>query len=131
MLINKSEYRALRVLIKTWQIPNMKEAAIQGHMSLAATQLTSSGLLWAWLFGVLDGVESGTDVKILGLEKTSQPATFVGETHRQHECQGLHQTGVSLCRGRGWRSEVTSYNTTSQISRRSYLGAGEGTEQPL
>lgn len=48
---------------------------------IGLAQMMSSGLVWAGLFGVLDGVEGGADVKVFGLEKTSQPATFIGETH--------------------------------------------------
>lgn len=75
--------------------------------------VTSSGLVWAWLFGVLDGVERSADVEVFGLKETSQPAAFIGETHGQHEGQRLHQARVRLCgggqegEGRGQRSEVS------------------------
>lgn len=60
--------------------------------------VVTSGLVWAGLFGVLDGVECGADVEVFGLEEASQPAAFIGETHRQHERQRLHQAGVRLFR---------------------------------
>lgn len=76
--------------------------------------MMSSGLTWAGLFGILYGIESGTDVEILGLEKTSQPTAFISKTHRQHERQRLHQAGISLCVcWRGVRSLVT-YTATNQ-----------------
>lgn len=61
--------------------------------------MTSSGLLWAGLFGILDGIEGGANVEVFGLKETSQPSTFISETHRQHESQRLHQAGVRLCGG--------------------------------
>lgn len=59
----------------------------------------SSGLVWAGLFGVLDGVKRGTNVKVFGLKESSQPPPLIGETHGQHEGQGLHQAWVCLWRG--------------------------------
>lgn len=72
----------------------------------------TSGLVWAELFGVLDGVECGADVEVFGLKETSQPAAFICEAHRQHQRQGLHQAGVGLCGG----SEVMSKVMSSQQS---------------
>lgn len=46
---------------------------------------TTSGIVWAGLFGVLDGIEGGANVEVFGLKKSRQPATFIGEAHRQHE----------------------------------------------
>lgn len=68
--------------------------------------MMSSGLMWAGLFGILNGIKSSTDVKVLGLEETSQPTTFISKTHRQHECKRLHQAGISLCVC--WGGEVNS-----------------------
>ena len=81
-------------------------------MSLVSIDVMSSGFLWAGLFGVLDGIEGGTDVVVFGLKESSQPATFISEAHRQHEGQRLHQTRVRLCGGRGRESGggVTNQN---------------------
>lgn len=87
--------------------------------------ITSSGLLWAGLFGILDGVECGADVKVFGLKETSQPSAFISEPHRQHESQRLHQVGVCLCGG-GQRSLKGGVRGAchTQDSKRSGVGCG-------
>lgn len=79
--------------------------------------MMTSGLVWAGLFGVLDGIKCSADVVVFGLKKTSQPAAFISEPHRQHERQRLHQTGVRLCGGggRGQRSAGASNTRIKQI----------------
>lgn len=49
--------------------------------------MMTSGLVWAGLFGILDGVQRRANVEVFGLKETSQPATFISKTHRQHERQ--------------------------------------------
>ena len=61
--------------------------------------MTSSGLLKAGLFSVLNSIECGSDVKVFGLKESSQPPPLISEAHGQHEGQGLHQAGVCLCGG--------------------------------
>lgn len=56
-----------------------------------------SARLLVRMSGKLDCIQSGADVKVFGLKKTSQPATFVGEPHGQHLSQGLDETRVGLC----------------------------------
>lgn len=95
--------------------------------------MTSSGLLWAGLFGILDGIECSANVEVFGLKEASEPATFISEAHRQHEGQGLHQPGVGLWGGRGQRSKVTAdKHKLNQVQRNKvYLEASEDTEPPL
>lgn len=54
-----------------------------------------------WGLGVLDGVQSGTNVVVLGVEQSSQPTTFICEAHGEHLGQGLHQPRVSV-----WETKV-------------------------
>lgn len=62
-------------------------------------------LWWAGLLGVLDGVQSRSNVKVFGLEESGEPAPLISEAHRQHLSQRLHQVGVRLCGGQ--REELT------------------------
>ncbi|TNN33373.1 hypothetical protein EYF80_056469 [Liparis tanakae] len=66
--------------------------------------MTSSGLERAGLFGILDSIKRRTNIEVFGLKETRQPTAFIGETHRQHERQRLHQAGVRLC----WGEKKTS-----------------------
>lgn len=66
----------------------------------------SSAFMWTRLFGVLDGIKGSTNVEVFRLKKTSQPATFISEAHRQHTSQRFHQMGVCFCGV--WGAEVSS-----------------------
>lgn len=56
-------------------------------------------LLWAG-FGVLDGIQGSSDVKLLGVEQSGQPSTVIGEAHGEHLRKRLHQPGICIW-GRG------------------------------
>lgn len=89
-----------------------------------------TSLAWAWLLGVLDGVERGSDVEVLGLKKLSQPAALVGEAHGQHGRQGLHQTGVRLWEQGEEVNEGAEPTHTSFVSNCAHLEASVGKEPP-
>lgn len=134
--IINSDYRNIWLEYKSWLWCHWfsTEDGVSGDIVI---MITSSGLLWAGLFGILDGVECGADVKVFGLKETSQPSAFISEPHRQHESQRLHQVGVCLC---GGGAEVIkrrgqggmSYTRLKEIRGRmwAYPEAGEGREPP-
>lgn len=75
----------------------MKVKWLTGNHVPAACRTTSSAWLLGRLSGKLDCIESGANVEVFGLKKTSQPTAFICESHRQHLSQRLDETRIRLC----------------------------------
>lgn len=75
---------------QVWLNDCIKINQMTANMVAGCCGATASVLLWVGLPGVLDGIKGGANVIVFGLQKTSQPATFICEAHWQHLSQRLY-----------------------------------------
>lgn len=55
------------------------------NLGLQVTVEMITSWLGAGLLGILDGVQGGANVAVLGLKEACKPAALIAETHGEHQ----------------------------------------------